>query len=212
MTVTSEPGMSMPIDPKPLPAGTTIESSLEGESWTLTWRAINRHPLQWIPVFFGGFMMVGGMFFLTVDQANPVFQNHWSSIGLFQFCLGAVFLWYGLSRRRREKLCLTSDEVFYDSGPAPVPRWLLMFYGQPMMWGNWFGTADAGGSSFQRRRYTMNVAELGPFTLERVGERQRLRVDHGAERIEIGHILREPEREWLADFLVDWQELTIHQE
>ena len=47
-------------------------------------------------------------------------------------------------------------------------------------------------------------SELGPIRLERVGERQRLTVDWGAERIEIGATLREPEREWLAEILRAW--------
>jgi hypothetical protein len=47
-------------------------------------------------------------------------------------------------------------------------------------------------------------SELGEIRLERVGERQRLTVDWGAERIEIGATLREPEREWLAKVLRAW--------
>ena len=46
--------------------------------------------------------------------------------------------------------------------------------------------------------------ELGPIRLDRVGERQRLTIDVGAERIEIGRLLREPEREWLAGTLRAW--------
>jgi hypothetical protein len=40
--------------------------------------------------------------------------------------------------------------------------------------------------------------------LDRVGERQRLTVDGGGERVEIGHALREPEREWLHEVLRAW--------
>jgi len=40
--------------------------------------------------------------------------------------------------------------------------------------------------------------------LDRVGERQRLCFDRGADRFEIGSCLREPEREWLFDVLSEW--------
>jgi hypothetical protein len=47
-------------------------------------------------------------------------------------------------------------------------------------------------------------SEAGPIRLDRVGARQRLTVDHGADPIEIGRSLREPEREWLAQVLRAW--------
>ena len=47
--------------------------------------------------------------------------------------------------------------------------------------------------------------DLGKFVLDRVGERQRLSIDRGADRIEIGAALREPEREWLFVALDDWR-------
>jgi hypothetical protein len=49
---------------------------------------------------------------------------------------------------------------------------------------------------------------VGKIVLERVGERQRLSVDVGADRVEIGPWLTEPEREWLADVLRAWAERT----
>jgi hypothetical protein len=45
---------------------------------------------------------------------------------------------------------------------------------------------------------------VGPIRLERVGGRQRLSLDWGAERVEIGRRLREPGREWLAEVLRRW--------
>jgi hypothetical protein len=44
----------------------------------------------------------------------------------------------------------------------------------------------------------------GGLRLDRVGERQRLTVDCGADRVEIGFALREPEREWLHGVLLAW--------
>jgi hypothetical protein len=47
--------------------------------------------------------------------------------------------------------------------------------------------------------------ELGEIVLERAGGQLRLRYDVGADRIEIGRYLREPEKEWLAEVVREWQ-------
>ena len=51
----------------------------------------------------------------------------------------------------------------------------------------------------------MDRDEIPGFRLDRVGERQRLCVDQGADRIEIGAALREPDREWLYVILEQWR-------
>lgn len=48
-----------------------------------------------------------------------------------------------------------------------------------------------------RRVYELGDLELATLKLDGEGDRQRLRYDSGAERIEIGFVLSEPEREWL---------------
>jgi len=58
---------------------------------------------------------------------------------------------------------------------------------------------------FRRLKDTRtDKVKVGRPLLERVGEHQRLTVDVGADRIEIGEFLREPEREWLAQVLQLW--------
>ena len=47
--------------------------------------------------------------------------------------------------------------------------------------------------------------ECPEFILEGAGLEQRIYFDDGAERIEIGDNLKEPEREWLADILTRWK-------
>jgi serine/threonine protein kinase len=47
--------------------------------------------------------------------------------------------------------------------------------------------------------------ELGEIVIERLGNQLRIRYDFGADRIEIGRYLREPEKEWLADVIIEWQ-------
>ena len=56
-----------------------------------------------------------------------------------------------------------------------------------------------------RKRVEIGKNELGPVVLHRAGERQRLYFDNGADRIEIGEHLREPEREWLAAVIEAWK-------
>ena len=47
--------------------------------------------------------------------------------------------------------------------------------------------------------------ELGQIVVERAAGQLRLRYDVGADRIEIGRYLSEPEKEWLAEVLREWQ-------
>jgi hypothetical protein len=51
---------------------------------------------------------------------------------------------------------------------------------------------------------TIPQDEIGEIRLEWIGMRQRLTIDHGADRIELGQMLREPEREWLLNVLQEW--------
>ncbi len=61
---------------------------------------------------------------------------------------------------------------------------------------------------FKRRKILeLQRREFPEFTLDRVGERQRLSFDLGNDRIEIGHCLKEPEREWLHKVLETWRTL-----
>ena len=61
----------------------------------------------------------------------------------------------------------------------------------------------ASDASCWRARKAREIpwGEITDIHLERVGERQRLALDYGMDRIEIGRDLREPEREWLAQTL-----------
>jgi serine/threonine protein kinase len=47
--------------------------------------------------------------------------------------------------------------------------------------------------------------ELEQIVLERVGGQLRIRYDFGADRVEIGRYLGEPEKEWLAQVIREWQ-------
>ena len=62
-----------------------------------------------------------------------------------------------------------------------------------------FGTCVSSGKLCEIGR-----SEVGEVRLDRVGHRQRLTLDCGMERIEVGACLGDREREWLAGVLLAW--------
>jgi hypothetical protein len=82
----------------------------------------------------------------------------------------------------------------YDPGRSPYNPW------QQYGWWGW------GHPAALKPTPAAEVArsDIRGFVLERVGERQRLCFDQGADRLEIGAGLREPEREWLFAVLRKW--------
>ncbi|WP_425398888.1 hypothetical protein [Aeoliella sp.] len=117
---------------------------------------------------------------------------------------GGAFACYMLYRLfgpcQPEVVVLGRESFFYDSGVLTMDNRLIFHALQ-------HGDAKAimGRLHGKRTRIELDKQEVGPVTLERVGSRQRLRFDHGADRIEIGLFLREPEREWLAAEIQAWQ-------
>jgi len=120
---------------------------------------------------------------------------------------GSLFLLYsGFRMRGRESITLTSHAIVYDTGPSVLPLPLMLWFGPMFLFGpQMMGGAVMTRTHMFRKRYDQPLNRINQFVLERVGERQRLRVDFGADRIEIGGLLREPEREWLAEELNKWQ-------
>lgn len=55
------------------------------------------------------------------------------------------------------------------------------------------------------KRVIIARRDMPEAVLDWAGDRQRLSFDHGADRIEIGKSLREPDREWLAQVIDDWR-------
>jgi hypothetical protein len=55
-------------------------------------------------------------------------------------------------------------------------------------------------------RFVFDLAKVGEIKLEDIGDRQRLTIDQGAERIEIGENLTRSGQEWLFNELLRWKE------
>lgn len=138
---------------------------------------------------------------------GPVNPNNFMAIWLAGWIVSGVLVFtlllHVLRPGKPESITLARD--FFRHNPGKIP--IAVVFVAPFV-------LAAPGNPFEpftrmwRRRKTIEIGkgELGPFVLMRVGERQRLSFDHGADRIEIGEGLREPDREWLAAVIQDWLE------
>lgn len=169
----------------------------------LSWLPAGSHVGRWFGAGFLGFWLCGwvtGEVFATgaliemirngvangfvgFEWFGALFLAGW--LGFWTFGgIAAIFAFFSLVRRPRpERLTFGENELIIDHGTLS---------------GGEHGKAWAGAPRIIPR------AELGPVKLLRQPTRQRLTVDHGADRIEIGACLREPEREWLAKVLRRW--------
>ena len=110
------------------------------------------------------------------------------------FCAVQIFR---LARPSRpERITLDSLYLFYEPGTGPLET------GSDS---ERTGVFKALKTLKPRRRYRVAKKDLGEIRIDRVGERQRLSFDYGAERIEVGAYLKEPEREWLFAVLKSWK-------
>lgn len=196
--------------PQP-PNGSAITAAQDGDALTFSWAAKDRHPLQWIPILFGGFMLCGGVampfMILSIErdpQTSMSVQDALIMAGLWASC-ASLFLYAGLSKRGFESVTVSPDVVEYDTGPSVFPFPVMVFFG-PLLIGQQMSPGMSAPMRIWRKRYRMPTCDIGQFTLERVGERQRLRVDYRGDRVEVGTVLREPDREWLAESLSQWQQ------
>lgn len=119
--------------------------------------------------------------------------------------LGEVFLVCCFKRQFSpavpETLVLGRHSLRYDSGNLPMSRAPAI---QAMYYGNSHETSLRMFG--KRRQLEACIRELGPVTLTHEGLHQRLTIERGAERFEIGPFLRWAEREWLAAEIQAWQQ------
>jgi hypothetical protein len=107
-----------------------------------------------------------------------------------------------LSPERPESVTLKTDSLHYQQG-----RFLSAATTYPADRGAAWGRRQSPLQPMVQKKEALDIdrTAVKAFFLERVGERQRLCFDHGADRIEIGACLREPEREWLFGILEAWR-------
>jgi len=150
-------------------------------------------------VIFG--LVIPAMFGQAIQQQGPFPVEIVFFFGLFVL-ISVVPTYFGLRKGLPERVTLRRDSIRYDPGRQSslslwANPWFMMKYNDP---------SEAFAKLFRRRKVIeLAKTEVGRVVLDRAGERQRLYFDHGADRVEIGESLREPEREWLATVIQEWQ-------
>ena len=142
---------------------------------------------------------------IIIDVQLLAFPNSLHELSRTLFLIGFQIAWgigiYLLARAagcllrlRGESLVLARETLRSDLG------WYQYFYDVRCDWGR---------PEPRARIELIAKDEVDAVRLERIGGNQRLSVDRGANRIEIGRFLPEAEREWLASVLAGWVDGTI---
>lgn len=177
----------------PKPTGSWIEEHFTADACILKWRLPSSGMKNYLPILIStGVLVVIGVqgFVFAPWRGNPM---QW----LFMLApLLVLFpLFKGFRRPRAESVTLGPDYFRHDPGRAG---------------GVWASVDEHRnhGMGAGPRPVEIPKAELGDIVIERLGGQLRLRYDVGADRVEIGRYLREPEKEWLAVVIREWQKAT----
>lgn len=101
------------------------------------------------------------------------------------------YLWRILRRPIPEALVFAKPDLTYDTGVQPFS----MSFGYQAQ-------RDAWKRMFERRKTIQFTAkEVATLKLRDTETGNRLTIDHGAERVDVGRALTEVEREWLFNHL-----------
>jgi hypothetical protein len=133
-----------------------------------------------------GWWPVGQLANGNADPGLIVWLGMWavfSGVGVWSL------LWTIFLPARPESVRLEAEVLWYDPGRSPA--------GPPQR--RWFGVNPPGPKTMQLAR-----SAIRGFALEQVDGQQRLYLDRGADRLEIGAGLRESDREWLFAVLQKW--------
>lgn len=151
--------------------------------------------LLFMLVWLGGWA-VGEFFVVSMvlsGNAN-LFMIFW----LAGWTIGGVFAMrqvYFLARPSKpEKIILDATSLIFEAGTSIAA-----------LLSNKRSENEDPAPTYSKNKYIVPKNDLGEIRLERVGERQRLTFDYGAERVEVGFFLKEPEREWLFSVLKHWK-------
>ncbi len=111
---------------------------------------------------------------------------------LVAWTVGGFFAIWSLWRLLRpsvpETLTLARPNLVYDSGVQPPP----------LYFGYWRARTDYWKKMFEKRkRIEFTPQEIRTLSLRDTSESNRLTLDHGNDRIDVGVGLTEVEREWL---------------
>ncbi|MEK6238811.1 MAG: hypothetical protein N2C14_29195 [Planctomycetales bacterium] len=143
---------------------------------------------------FGGLAMINGDVGL-----EGLFIGAFLAFWLTGWTFGGFFairsLWALLSPPRPEQLTLGYSQLIHDPGTQSM---IHMGRHSRSSW------EYRDEMRHPPKKRDVPKHDVGKINLDFAGDRQRLTVDVGTDRFEIGRSLREPEREWLAEVLRDW--------
>lgn len=188
------------------PAGTNIKVDRDMYSMTYSWKngekSIGQYGAAAFMLFWlcgwtvGGFVAAREVF---SGKDMPLFGRLFMLFWLGGWACGEAAVIYVLYNTfkpiKPSKLTLASTYFEYETGTKPY-NFNYYKYDRSQGKPNFF-------QSFRNKNKNYRVELKQPVNLhlERIGERQRLTFDVGAERVEIGDTLTEPEREWLHEVL-----------
>lgn len=193
------------------PDGCAIEEETDFNGQTYRWRHAGGGYWRYLGAAFLSFWLCGWAFGwydvvseLIQNKPNTpvIFLTAWLGLWTIGGIAAISFLILLLRPTRPESVTLGDTRFVYDPGSFPVDR----FANPIQMQRHWQPFSLISDVMKSRKSLSISKSDMKPVVLERIGERQRLRLDYGADRIEIGENLREPEREWLASVIKTWQD------
>ncbi|OHB52669.1 MAG: hypothetical protein A2Y12_03150 [Planctomycetes bacterium GWF2_42_9] len=193
------------MDIEPL-QGSCIKAYRDIHSTTLTWMngktGIIQYPVALFMIFwlggwtFGGFMAAKELF---TGEQMPLFARGFLLFWLGGWAFGECAVIYALCNilkpLKPSKLILSNDNIEFQTGTKalnPFGDWTYQKSNRKKP--KFFST-------FKNKLYKFKPGEINNLKLDYTGDNQKLTFDIGAERIEIGPTLTEPEREWLYNII-----------
>ena len=186
------------------PANSAITESAEFDGVTLTWPLPSGGAARYGGAAFIMFWLCGWAFgwfaaagvLLSGQQGTPnLFLAAWLGLWTIGGIMAMYTLWNLVRPARPESIWLGAGALRYD--PGWIPRNLSRH-------NPFFDFVNPPAKPSISRPMEVSRSALTGFILDRAGDRQRLYFDRGADRVEIGATLREPEREWLFAVLRKW--------
>jgi hypothetical protein len=148
--------------------------------------AVSAFLLFWIGGWAVGWMSAFRQITSDAKGATPFlifWLAGWTVGGGFALC----FLWRLLRPCIPETLTFAKPDLIYDTGVRPPP----------MDWG-YRRQGDMWKKMFEKRKQIQFTSEeIATVRLRDTESDNRLTIDHGSERIDVGRTLTEVEREWL---------------
>ncbi len=189
----------------PVPNGSQIEKSYTTQGYSIQWKnpdnLLSRYGSVAFMLFWLGGWSIGETttaqkLWTEFQQGKPlvsfeiIWLGGWTVAGLSALS----YIYPFLRDAGTTQLVLGNYELTYNPGRQPTTEFLL---NKTKQVGNSF--IYTGGNNI-----TAKKQDISNLQLIYIGERLRLSFDIGAQRIEVGEYLTEPEKEWLHKTIENW--------